>query len=297
MQCKKFTEEEVIKICKNVHRDDSYIVSPVYYLMTGRNGGMIYRENNQTVITIIHPNLKDWILVFPALSIMYNQNQLSFEIKVAQKIINENPSKKVKIARVPWKLAEKYQNLVVEEDLLDWRYPVYILDVNSVLSLKGKNYQQIRQRLNNFDAKLCFEKQIAIIEDRNTILDISAKWASEFPYLEYSISDLLSPTERLLTLMERSELKIEGHIIYYKGKASAFCIWEKRDDIANAYAMSADRSIAGLAEYNIFTMCKLLYLRGISRVNIGGSESIGLNRFKKKFSPVQAILLKSCIIR
>lgn len=91
--------------------------------------------------------------------------------------------------------------------------------------------------------------------------------------------------------MKDDRLCLHGQIIYYNGIPSAYCIWEERGTVANAFAMSADREIAGLAEYNIVEACRLLREKGIQKLNIGGSETEGLNRYKKKFNPVESINL------
>lgn len=293
---KRLAANNLIEIFRNVENEDSYSVSPVYYLMTGRKGGMIFDDSQQCIIVVNHPNLDNCVLVFPAIPILNNRLDLSLEFEIARKIMTERPASKVKIARVPVLIAQKYPHAAIEEDLLDWRFPVHILDVEGVSFLKGKGYQQVRQRINSLNVDVCVVKPIDVHKDRNIILNMTLKWAREFPYAQYSSDDLILPTKTLLRLMENSELNIFGQIIYYNGVASSYCIWEERNHIANAYSMSADRSISGLAEYNIIMMCRHLYSKGIINVNIGGSESEGLNRYKKKFSPIQSISLKSCVV-
>lgn len=296
MNCKELTINDLVKVCRTLYNIDSYSVSPVYYLMTGRKGGMIFEEDNKIIIAVNHPNLDDYYLVFPNIIGIINTD-LSKEIEVAKMLMNQTPRKKVIIARVPNNIAENYSHLIVEENFMDWKYPVHILDVAKVVARRGKNYQQIRQRLNQLDIKKCFTKELDAVRDFDVVLKMTTNWAKAFPYGYYSTEDLISPTKKLLELMKDSRLSICGHIIYFDGTPSAYCLWEEQGDIANGYAMSANKNIHGLAEYNIVEMCRYLQNKKITKVNIGGSESEGLNRYKKKFSPIQSLNLKSCVVK
>lgn len=296
MICKEFTVKNLVDVCSSLHNIDSYSVSPVYYLMTGRKGGMIFEADNKIIITVNHPNLDNYYLVFP--SIIGGDNaDLTIELEVAQMLMQQSPEKKVIIARIPNNIARRYQHLIVEENFLDWKYPVHILDVAGVVERRGKNYQQIRQRLNQLDIKKCIAKEIDVEQDSDIILKMASNWAEDFPYEYYSLEDLISPTKKLLELMKEPQLSIHGHIIYFDDTPSAYCLWEEQGTIANGYAMSADKNIPGLAEYNIVKMCHELHSKKVTKVNIGGSESEGLNRYKKKFSPIHSLCLKSCMVR
>jgi hypothetical protein len=287
----------LITLCQKIDFVDSYLCSPVYYLMTGRKGGWIYKIENTFIIAIRHPNDDDCVLIFPAVHDDKILVDLQEEKKLAKKILKENALVKyVRLARVPKYLANTCSELIVEEDLLDWKYPIHILDVEAVVFLKGKGYAQIRQRINQLKTEHCTIKDIQNEVDYTIVLNMVKSWIEEFPYDEYSEEDLIQPTKMLLSIMNSKKLKICGQIIYYKEKPAAYCIWEENKNIANAFAMAAERKIPGLAEYNIVIMCKKLLNNGIKEVNIGGSETDGLNRYKKKFSPVKSIQLYSCEI-
>lgn len=287
----------LITLCQKLDFEDSYLCSPVYYLMTGRKGGWIYKIENTFIIVIYHPNDNDCMLIFPAFHYDKILVDLQEEKKLAKKILKENALVKyVRLARIPKYLADTCPDFIVEEDLLDWKYPIHILDVEAVVFLKGKGYAQIRQRINQLKTEQCTVKDIQNEEDHKLVLNMVNNWIEEFPYDEYSEEDLIQPTKMLLSIMNNKKLKVCGQIIYYKGKPAAYCIWEENNNIANAFAMAAERKIPGLAEYNIVMMCKKLLNKGIKRVNIGGSETDGLNRYKKKFFPVKSIQLYSCEI-
>ena len=297
MNCLDLTLENVINICKGVCCDDSYAVSPTYYMMTGRNGGMIFEDNERFVIAIKHPNKSKSWLVFPCISSGKKCFDLSLEIKVAKILLKKEEIKEVVIARIPNNKKIEDPFSLVEEPLLDWKYPIQILDVEKVVEHKGKSFQQLRQRLNNINLNVSQMRPLNIYEDELIIRNIAKKWVDKFPYKVYSDDDLISPTTALVNLMKSPELNIYGHIVYYCGRASAYSIWEESGNVSNVYAMTADRNIPGLAELNIVIMCQTLFLKGIELVNLGGSESEGLNRYKKKFAPIHSIELKCCIIK
>lgn len=283
----------LVQILKESDNVDSYLASPVYYLMTGRKGGKIF---NNHVIALKHPNKDNSILVFPCASKEYGLSPYDEEIEVAKKIKERNTQTEVRLARIPKDSQLLKNGKGVEEELLDWKYPVHILGVNEVVRLKGKGFQQIRQRVNNLNTEKCECYDVDISEHYDIIKLLSIEWASDFPYDTYMKEDLVSPIETLLKLMNHSELNICGQIIDYEGIPSAFCIWEERNKVANAFAMTAKRDRPGLAEYNIVQMCRKLQKKGIKKVNMGGSESEGLNRYKKKFAPIESLELKSFIV-
>lgn len=295
MDWKDLTASNIVEICCTLHNPDSYVVSPVYYLMTGRKGGRILTLDNKTLIVVKHPNLDNHYLIYP--NIIGGENSdLKTELEVAKMMLRQKCGIKVIIARVPAKIACRYKNLIVEEDYMDWKFPVHILDVVDVVNQKGKNFQQIRQRINQLNVHKCRTKEVDVFDDCDVILNMAINWATMFPYEHYSIDDLISPTLKLLELMKDSRLSIYGQIVYYDGVPSAYCLWEQHEGIANGFAMSADRNIPGLAEYNIVEMCRILESRSVSKINMGGAESEGLNRFKKKFSPSDSLNLKSCMV-
>lgn len=104
---------------------------------------------------------------------------------------------------------------------------VHILGVNEVVRLKGKGFQQIRQRVNNLNTEKCECYDVDISEHYDIIKLLSIEWVSDFPYDTYMKEDLVSPIETLLKLMKHSELNICGQIIDYEGIPSAFVYGKK----------------------------------------------------------------------
>ena len=297
MKCLELNVENLISICRKVVFKDSYLCSPVYYLMTCRKGGIIYDNNGYYLISSVHPNADDCILIFNFGDGINELYDFSLCELLAKKILmNDSSIKYVRISRMPEVSIRNYRHLVVEENLLDWKYPVHVLDIEEVVGLKGKGYAQVRQRLNGLLTENCSIRGITSNEDCSIVLNMVESWIRKFPYSQYSVDDLMQPTKTLLSLMHNDRLCIHGQIVYYNNRPSAFCIWEESMTIANAFSMAADRNIHGLAEYNLVETCRVLKSRGIKKINVGGSETEGLNRYKKKFNPVESISLFTCEI-
>ncbi|HEU4839452.1 MAG TPA: hypothetical protein VFS88_08600, partial [Micavibrio sp.] len=91
-------------------------------------------------------------------------------------------------------------------------------------------------------------------------------------------------------------LPLAGRIIYFDDEPVAASIWEETDQeigMANAYTHLALHEIKGVSQFVFLDMCAKLKSRGFSHVCIGGSESEGLDRFKRNLFPVESVNLSS----
>ena len=90
-----------------------------------------------------------------------------------------------------------------------------------------------------------------------------------------------------------------GRLIAVNGRPSGFSSWEETDrerGMANALAHLAVHEVKGLSHFVMVDMCRTLVDRGFSQVCIGGSETEGLDRFKRKFAPVSSVRLNSYVV-
>lgn len=281
---------------------DSYLLSPAYYEFTGRKGAWMYRTDDSFTVICWHPNKKGKILIFPTISNKgYNAGTT-----VLSKIINQLPasSNGIQLARLNKEgallykkdiernlFSEKIGIIPAKETLLDWLFPSYTLSTSSIEKLQGSKFQHIRQRINKLNREdIIIEKLDAHIH-RPELIELISKWAYEFNYDDYQLEDLLSPGIKLLDMMQQEHSKLSGQVIRYKNKIESFCIWEKPITgilPANELAIAASKDIKGLSELQMVEMCKALKEDGIEYVNIGGSESTGLDLYKKRFNPVSS---------
>lgn len=279
--------------------DDSYKYSPVYYAFTGRRGAWIYKNK---IIICWHPNLSNILLIYPPIS----KEIKSIDFMLLKELLIQLPKSQditIQLCRInelevqELKETNILSNLIyIEEKVLDWKYPVYLLNTNEVSLLRGKQFQQVRQRLNNLEVSNCRIETLAIRKHMIEIISLLKEWGMQFTYDNYSLDDLVSPSKTLLDFFNKEFFNLHGQTIYYKNKLKAFCIWEENNDSpANEFAIASDKNICGLSEFQMHSMCKELKLRNINYINIGGSETDGLNRFKKKFNPYKTYNLKSFI--
>jgi hypothetical protein len=115
---------------------------------------------------------------------------------------------------------------------------------------------------------------------------------------EYDL--LYAPYESLFSWSLNQSSGLAGITIFVDGEIQAVGLW----DISNVYRKTANLyvdfcnvQITGLSEFLMVECCKTIRDSGIQFVNLGGSESKGLDTFKKKFHPVISIDLCSIEIQ
>lgn len=290
---KPLTTETALNACACVPTNmltfyDSYMYSPVYMLFTGRNGAWVYQNKGITNFVLSHPNQDNSLVILPAFDVHNGKLYSNISQNIAMNVDNSNTN--ISLGRFPMleqNTIDTTKFILVSEDLLDWKYPTRILSTNDVYNLRGKNFQQIRQRLNQLNKTILHSKDIQINKDKTELLNVVYEWANNHNSDKYNYDDLTSPYRKLLELMSNKNLNLYGKKILLNGQIKSFCIYEiVNETIANEFAISADKNIPGLSEYQIYEMCKTLHDKGIKYVNLGGSETEGLDRFKKKFAPV-----------
>lgn len=185
------------------------------------------------------------------------------------------------------------------EKLPDDVYPQPICNIEYILSLKGKKYSALRQRLNYFK-KLNSKAQIFCEQLKKDALCVLDKWkasfVSRFKNRRYKLpinnSYYFDP---YLIFIEKFAKRIDNEnyfsiIVYinsnpvafsFYGKISSFCI--------SQYANLADTRFKGLSEYLTYETLKIAHSQGFKYVNLGGSETETLHRYNMKFGPFKFI--------
>lgn len=279
---------------------DSYIYSPVYYFFTGRRGLFVYDCSGTKTFICWHPNVFNTLLIFPPLS----KNDHTPDIEVLTQLIRQLPQKEkieIHLCRVDEELQKKLQFheqifIPHHETVLDWIYPVHLLDTTLVKGLQGKHFQQVRQRINQLDITPFHLESLDIKKHYDEILNLIKIWGEYHTDTNYSIEDLVYPTQTLLDLFFLKNTNLEGQLIYHHDQLKSFAIWDKIGIFSNEFAIASDKEIEGLSEYQMYNMCIQLEQEGIKKVNIGGSETNGLDRFKKKFHPAYSYNLNTFLV-
>lgn len=276
---------------------DSYICSPGYYNFTGRKGARIHTDGTNLMCVVAkHPNIDNVQLIFPSICADPEKGDEHL-LSVVPSLLDQNQN--VRIARLSDAATrrllaksegnETFTLQEVPEDVLDWKYPIYVLNTDDVLKRVGGGFEQIRQRLRKLDRNELQIEPLDPTKSVNELLSFIQTWAASLKRTHpYHLHDLIQPSRAILDIFQTHPKKFSGQVIRMSGAIVSFALWEIPliDGMpANEFAVASCHRIKGLSEWQIVTMCEQLNETGIRQVNIGGSEVIGLDRFKRKFNP------------
>lgn len=182
----------------------------------------------------------------------------------------------------------------VDEEVLDWRFPVHVLDTFEVMARKGALFERLRQRLRKVDRSRITSISLDSQKHHCAVAALLTEWANDYGHAEYSTEDIVAPVLRLLEMHSQFWDGIRGQLVTLDGEPAAFGLWETPvfpGGPANELASVATRRFPGLSEWRTVLLCEELCTLGISRLNVGGSETHGLDRYKRKFGPCNSIPL------
>lgn len=285
------------RILSRHRREDSYSVSASYFAMTGRKGLWLYGDHKSFMLIAAHPNRDNHLLLFPPIG--RNPNRLLARAFTDPRIL---ASDKIQIARIgpqdgllsAW-IGATGQFSFQREDVLDWAYPVHTLGTPELVAHQGQAFRDFRKNIARANERGLTARPIENEHDRRTVIGLARAWASANPHVGYAQDDLIAPTAVIVNLMDKTGVPLHGLIIEEGDKPQGFILWEETDPengIANSMCNTALAG-KGTTEFAYLSMAKTLLERGFERVCIGGSETPGLDAFKRKMQPVQSIDLQS----
>lgn len=281
---------------------DTYASSPSYYALTGRKGLWLYQNENGYVPVCWHPNVDGQILVFPPRGI---ENKL-----IMQRLLTEmpEPPRGIRLARLSeeglssvWfskaiRLTGRNVRLVpVQETVLDWRFPVHILSTKIVASLEGNHFLRTRNYVKHLKQR---NVQIEPLTRWHTtrVMDFAFRWANKRTDNVNELIELVAPYQETFSLLDDEALHLGGLVIKIDGQIQAVTMWEKpntKTGIANALVNICNTSFKGLSDFAMKVTAEALFSQEVLYINYGGSETEGLDNFKKKFLPAFSIPLRS----
>lgn len=280
--------------------DDPYMVCPSYHAFTGRYGLWAYHRGRSLLLMARNPALPDQILIFPQLGEQVPHLALDIMDHI------EPPSGGYRLARFPTEQAvfmaamlnkhiQRYQFKVIEEDVLDWTYPVHIISTEKVINPCGRSMKSFRLHMAKVDQSRISVEPFNSSSDIPELMSIVDKWAkNKGPDIDYE--EMMGVYYALFNLVLHPALSLMGIKIYYDGELKAYEIWDMPKDkngIANSFAGFSDAQIPGFSEFQHYALCKALSDVGIKEVCLGGSETEGLDNFKRKMRPVRSVALSS----
>ncbi|OED37558.1 hypothetical protein AB833_23270 [Chromatiales bacterium (ex Bugula neritina AB1)] len=185
---------------------------------------------------------------------------------------------------------------LVSEDILDWKYPVHIINAEKIATLPGKDFSGLRKVYNRISARE--DIKITPLHDQDGINKIRASiliWSGLMIYAgKDTAHDMREYYDSLVKYITAFPEAFDGFIVNYQGEPAGFVIWDDLGgNTATALASLSRRSISYISEYQLIEASKILHAKGIGYLNIGGSESLELDRFKLKFRPSESMVINS----
>lgn len=266
---------------------DSFLLSAIYYRLTGRKGARVYSNENSFVTVIEHPHLSNSLMIFPEIC---DGSDFSLTAEVIQDINHsENEIYFCRYTDMDFvKLnAQLTNNLAIEkiiEENLDWKYPLRILDTQIVSDLKGGRFQKIRNTYLRVGEYVDIvpvegEKHLSLM---NSVLKL---WEKRLISIGKETEDMFGFYNELFSLFQKG-VEVSGLCFVQKGRPIGFTIWDVCcNDIANLFVNLADPTIVGASDFQLVNTCRCLQKQGIQLLNTGGSETDGLDFFKNKYRP------------
>lgn len=300
-ECKENFKEHLQKYFDP--KGESFSGSLGYYLITARQGGWVHWANDTVCVVCWHPNCEGQLLVFPAIG---REKQLHY------RTISELPSftGKIQLARVPLADADDevfalsslhFVDMAKQEEelILDWRYPAHVISTSAAGKLEGNDFYYARRKYKKFDSNefLIEPFQQAHLDD---VLLIGANYAKTMKrsYSDYSLDEAaISECHRQIVLLAlNSPESLNSVVLKYQERIVGLYVWDKTGEVANALWFTFNRHIDGLGFAQVVEVSKYLYDQGIQYLNLGGSETEGMDFFKTRFRPVRSFHLKSILI-
>ena len=280
---------------------DPYCGSAAYYGLTGRHGLWLAMKDDAFMPICRHPNQPEKLLLFPPTGEAWRS--------LMHHVLRHLPPmpEGIQFARFPPELIRPAESLggvsgpgwqpqSALEDALDWRFPVHVLDTVAVAAHEGQRFRDFRHNLHRARTHTITSEPLIPAHHRKDVASIAAAWAKNKG--DCPQTDTAESYRRMLDLFVH--LPMRGRLYRVDGAPAAFSIWEETDKargIANTFADLTTGNIRGLSEFVMHDMARRLADRGFSRVCIGGSETPGLDAYKRKLNPVESVAVRSLHLR
>lgn len=165
----------------------------------------------------------------------------------------------------------------------DQTFPQQILDIDKLMSLKGKNYAVLRRDLHysrRNTGNLTMRKYEPRIDKEKVVILAKLQEERNFGTLDaHRLFFDISTSSSLLSLV----FEINGEIV-------GFTLIDRISNTCIAYnALIYDTKVPQLASRLTYESARVAYERGYTFFNLQGSETANLDRWKRKFNPAKAI--------
>lgn len=284
--------------------NDPYAHSPTYYAVTGRRGLWMNKhagENNgvTTFFFCLHPNLKDTVVIFPPFGDAPSEAVANFlkEIRDTKMAIRlgrlpaQSPLEDLP-AHLPSLTTRK-----VRETVLDWTYPVHTINCADLVAHEGKDYARIRQTMNKFRRSSAMTRELDFNRDTKALQTLAGQWETNTNH--YDTYDLKTNYFNYIArlALDQKDLHLRGLIISVDGQDKGFSIWEPESNggrTANLFASQVnDFGLTNLGTYLTVVTAEKMLEEGSQYMCLGGSETEGMDRYKRGFIPAFSTSLET----
>ena len=287
---------------------DSFVNSALYYLLTGRRGSWLFRGYTSAVVVCLHPHLKNGLLVFPELckksdyrltvSVLSAITSGANEVQLARYSDEDLTKLRRKLDRLGSASSSSATIRVIEEQIMDWRYPIRIVDTRIVSEMKGQRFATIRNKYRRVSDRNVAGTLISHNNHSQPMLIAALRRWEETAIRRHNWTDDMSDFyHELFAVIETDPNSVRGFVFNSGLNPVGFTFWdEPLGHEVNLIANICDTTITGLSDFQLVTSCRQLFSEGIKRLNLGGSELESLDAFKAKFCPAESIQGRSAII-
>jgi hypothetical protein len=301
----KITEANEIRLCTlrdilaGEKGEDPYLLSPAYLRMTGRRGMDIIRLRDTFSFVCRHPNEPSKDMMFYP----YGPEKSDLIVNYCLEV-NHSGSRIPHIGRVPAALANNLVDdvnsrlpvgrhfQIAEEQVLDWRYPVHTLSTHQVAAAEGHDFKDFRKNLSRAGRLGLSAQKFDRDRTPQQITQIAMGWshahAATYQKPAHELAELYY---WLGASMHQGMVDVDGYVVNKDNQPAAFVAWEKPQPGQKTVSSLASLSTVkdkGVNEYLYMLMCRDLSTQGVDQVCIGGSETSGLDAFKRKMQPVSS---------
>lgn len=274
---------------KKIRSDDPYLLSPTYFLLTGRRGLWVF-EGDQKIVFCLHPNIQDCFMVFPNLTgdSLMPPKELADILRVA--------SMKIIVGRIPketplHKIASRDFSLNVKnESVLDWSFPVHTLDLGQLEEHRGKKYQNLRTSINHWRDRDVVFTPLDFGNSDEIFQNISEAWKNGALSLRSEFNEI--GYFNTLARLGASAQNIHALGMYEAGQPVGFTVWEniKQTGVSNLFAaQTVPNASSDACAFAIYTSAMMAKEQGAKKMCLGGSETDGMDAFKRKFVPNESL--------
>jgi len=294
--------------------EDVYCHSASYFAFTGRGTVWTIKHGDNYLVLVRHPNAIGILLVFfPFISDLVDLTEQVQALCNCKSFLNR--FQEVLLARIPESIATEiakkevghnsidYKLKIIDEVNLDWAYPSYDVCLKRLVGPGESNLKTYRKKVRKFcdqGVEIVEPKAFDQQEWRNAVNHVNTSWiqtklrSNNSPQnLGVSLADLKDPYRALAEL--DLTLEIDGLILKRKGAYVAFSLWERprNGGIVPCIAALPCSHERGLSEYLYYCIAHQLLNEGYDSMCIGGSETLGLDQFKRKLAPINVHRLRT----